>query len=125
MNDYPMKPVFEALDQMGIDFPASGGEATYESPIVLLWSDDIEPYSYAEKMHLFIECWCRVHHKSYVRMTGNQFSKPLPDRRLIDRMSVQIRERDAMDAPVTEIDFVFDISDPFRAKHTNLSEENN
>ena len=122
VNRYPMTRVFETLEELDIKFPATAGEATFGSPIVFKWSDDIEPYSYIEKMHQFVECWCTVNHKTYLRMTSNSFSKPSPDKRLIDKMSVEVTERDFDNAPVEKIDFVFDISEPFRAVHGDLSD---
>ena len=49
MNRFPMTRVFETFEELDIKFPATAGEATYDSPIVFKWSDDIEPYSYIEK----------------------------------------------------------------------------
>lgn len=122
MEDIPMKRVFDLLKNMDVDFPASAGDATYDSPVIFRWTGDTEPYSYIEKMHQLIEFWCAANHKAYICMSGNHFSKPMPDRKLIDRMSVQVKDLDCENASIENIDFVFDITEPFRVKHSDIAE---
>ena len=55
-------------------------------------------------------------------MTSNSFSKPRPNKRLIDKMSVEVTERNFDNSLVEKKDFVFDISEPFRAVHGDQSD---
>lgn len=118
----PVSAVFEALKKIDDDFPATMAQASDESPIVFQWSQKRAPYCYIEKMHQFVECWCMINHKINLGATSHAYSKSQPGNRLIDKMGVEVTELDFDNAPVQKIDFVFDISAPFRAKHGDLAE---